>query len=109
MIANDAIPTSAYGTLLIDNDRKLSDYDFIDFYVGLYENNIYYPRGFTRVPSFMYNSTPGKIFRVDIPLTGSNNENVSFRYKSDTSVDCRAFNTSTSFYARILGEKIFNN
>ena len=108
LVIADGISTSAYTTISFVNNRKLSDYDFIDFYVGLYENSIFYPRGFCRVPSFLFKNytETNRIYRVDIPLVGSNNENVSFRYKSDTSVNCRAFNTSTTFYAKILGEII---
>lgn len=108
LVTATAIPTSAYTTISFINERKLSDYDFIDFYVGLYERSIFYPRGFCRVPSLLFKNytETNRIYRIDIPLVGSNNENVSFRYKTDETVDCKAFNTSSTFYAKILGEII---
>lgn len=107
LVSATAINTSTYANMSFILGRKLSDYDFIDFYVGIYDSGVYYPSGFIRVPSLLFKPKNDKlIFRVDIPLVGSNNENVSFRYSSDTSVDVRAFNTSTTFYAKILGEKI---
>ena len=107
LVSATAINTSTYANMSFISGRKLSDYDFIDFYVGIYDSGVYYPRGFIRIPSLLFKPFNDKlIFRVDIPLVGSNNENVSFRYSSDTSVDVRAFNTSTTFYAKILGEKI---
>ena len=107
LVSATAINTSTYANMSFISGRKLSDYDFIDFYVGIYDSGVYYPRGFIRVPSLLFKPFNDKlIYRVDIPLVGSNNENVSFRYSSDTSADVRAFNTSTTFYAKILGEKI---
>ena len=107
LVSATAINTSTYANMSFISGRKLSDYDFIDFYVGIYDSGVYYPRGFIRIPSLLFKPYNDKlIYRVDIPLVGSNNENVSFRYSSDTSVDVRAFNTSTTFYAKILGEKI---
>lgn len=104
LIANQSITTS-YATYTLENSRKLSDYDFISFYVGLYSDNKFYPRGYMRIPSFMFKDESGKIYRIDLPMTGNNNESVSFRYLNDTQIDICLYNTS-GMAIKILGEYI---
>ena len=98
--------TTSYATYSFYDNRKLSDYDYINFYVGLYANDCFYPRGYMRIPSMLFGDINLKqITRVDVPCVGSNNENVSFRYLNDTQIDICLFNT-TGWYVKILGEKI---
>lgn len=95
--------TTSYGTYYTYNNRKLSDYDFLSFYVGVISENTFYPRGYIRIPQVLFRQVGNSnIYRVDVPTT-SNGQSVSFRFRNDTSIDISAFGIST-IGIRVFGE-----